>query len=65
MKRIKYQIMKNKLVDLICASGANIRHMQKITSEKYVSKTEMRRALKKQSKYLEDMQSQIKTYNKY
>jgi len=44
-----------KMHDLICASGANITHMEHIASQKYVSKTKMRESLKKQMQYLQDM----------
>lgn len=49
-------LLRKELTNLICVSGANISHMEHLTSQKYVSKTKMREALKKQMEYLQGIE---------
>ena len=53
---IDFEIRKN-LTNGICASGANISHMKNVLKNKYVSKKDMRKAIERQIKYLEMIQT--------
>lgn len=48
---IDFEIRRN-LTNAICVSGANISHMEHLLKKKYVSKKEMKKALKTQMEYL-------------
>lgn len=51
IKRINFEV-RNDLTDGIVALGANISHMEHMLKKKYVSKKDMREALKKQMEYV-------------
>ncbi len=53
----KFKSEKKKLTNLICALGANITHMEKLLSKKYVSKTKMRQVLMTQMCYIEAIEN--------
>ncbi len=54
--KINFEV-RNNLTDGIVVLGANNSHMENILKKKYVSKKEMREALKKQNEYIDIIQN--------